>query len=332
MLKLGIAINETWSFFREIYDYLSEYHQTTLFEPHKVYSPIFRERINRVVYQNQLQSFLKSQDVVFFEWASELLMQASQLPKTAKIVTRLHRYEMYQWADKIQWASIDRVILVSRAKEREFRARFPDHASKVIVIPEAIALQRFEPKFKPFNGDIGILCHLSPRKRVYELVLTFAEMRRQRQDLHLHIGGGQHPKFGDYYEALHSLTKKLGLDNHITFYGPVADPQNWYHKVDVFISNSYSEGLQVSPMEAIASGCYCLSHDWDGADELLPTHNIYRTDSELIDKLFQYCDLSQTEKQHQQAQLRNRVIECFNLDQIKGEIRQVIELTAQGKS
>lgn len=270
--------------------------------------------------------------MIFFEWASELLSQASQLPKTTKIITRLHRYEMYQWVDKIQWSTVDRIILVSHAKKREFSARFPDQASKIIVIPEAIALQRFEAKFKPFNGDIGILCHLSPRKRVYELVLAFAEMRRQRQDLHLHIGGGKHPKFADYYEALHLITKKLGLENHVTFYGPVNDPQDWYHKVDVFISNSYSEGLQVSPMEAIASGCYCLCHDWDGADELLPSRNIYRTDNELIDRLFEYCDLSETEKRHQQALLRDRVVECFNLDQVKGEIRQVIEQAVQDKA
>jgi hypothetical protein len=34
-------------------------------------------------------------------------------------------------------------------------------------------------------------------------------------------------------------------------------------------------------MEAVASGCYCLSHDWDGADELLPAENLYLTDSQL---------------------------------------------------
>jgi glycosyltransferase involved in cell wall biosynthesis len=97
------------------------------------------------------------------------------------LVTRLHRYEMYQWADHIQWDRVDRVILVSRAKEREFAERFPDHAGKVVVIPEAISLQRFQPHSKPFGGDMGILCHLSPRKRVYELILAFSEISRRHR-------------------------------------------------------------------------------------------------------------------------------------------------------
>jgi len=329
MLKLGIVITETWAFFKEVYEHLAEHHQTSLFKPREVRFPIFRDRINRTLYQRDYQSFLKSKDVVFFEWAGEQLAQASKMPKTTPIVTRLHRYEMYQWADHIQWETIDRIILVSRAKAQEFAARFPEHASKVVVIPEAISLQRFQPQYRPFRGDIGILCHLTPRKRVYELILAFAEISHQRPDLHLHIGGGKHPRFLDYYEALQVLPKKLGIQDKITFYGPVSDPEDWYRKVDIFISNSYSEGLQVSPMEAIASGCYCLSHDWDGADELLPAGNIYRTDRELAEMLSRYCDLSEAQRQQEQAALRSRVSKCFNLDEIKVQIRQVVEEAAQ---
>jgi glycosyltransferase involved in cell wall biosynthesis len=328
MLKLGVVINETWSFFKEIYEHLGEHHHTTLYQPKEVSFPFFRERIQRAVFKNDYQSFLRSQDVVFYEWAGELLTQASHLPKTTPLVTRLHRYEMYHWADHIQWDTINRVILVSRAKEREFARRFPAHVGKVVVIPEAISLQRFQPHVKPFGGDIGILCHLSPRKRVYELILAFAEISRRQPDLHLHIGGGRHPKFGDYYDALHLVTQKLNLQDRVTFYGPVSDPQEWYKKVDIFISNSYSEGLQVSPMEAVANGCYCLSHDWDGADELLPAENLYLTDSQLADKVLSYCNLSEADRRRRLDGLRERVCENFNLDEIKVQIRQVIEEAA----
>jgi glycosyltransferase involved in cell wall biosynthesis len=331
MLKVGIVINETWAFFKEIYDHLSEHHQTDLYQPRQVRVPILRERINQAVSRRHYQSFLQSKDVVFFEWASDLLAAASRLPKTTPIVTRLHRYEMYQWADQIHWDRVDRIILVSRAKEREFAARFPDQASKIIVIPEAISLSRFQASTRPFGGDLGILCHLSPRKRVYELILAFSDMSREREGLHLHIGGGKHPKFADYYDALHGMVRKLGLQDRVTFYGPVSDPQNWYKQIDIFISNSYSEGLQVSPMEAIASGCYCLSHDWDGADELLPEGSLYRTDRELMERVYQYCDLSDEERRRQQAMQQERVCKLFNLDETKVQIRQVIEDTARNK-
>ena len=78
--------------------------------------------------------------MVFFEWASGLLASASHMAKTCGIVTRLHRYEMYRWADRINWDAVDRLILVSQAKLREFSAAFPQHVHKAVVIPEAVSV------------------------------------------------------------------------------------------------------------------------------------------------------------------------------------------------
>jgi glycosyltransferase involved in cell wall biosynthesis len=324
-MRLGIAIQETWDFFNEIYADLSEHHQTTLFKRRSVSLPLLHARANRRLFHYDMQAFMRANDVVFFEWASELLAVASHLPKTCGIVTRLHRYEMYQWADKIRWDTVDRIILVSHEKEREFSQRFPDHASKVVVIPEAVSLKRFRPGTKRFSGEIGILCHLKPRKRVYELVLAFYELAQQRDDLHLHIGGGAAAAFKDYAVALRLLVQKLDLESRVTFYGHVARPQDWYQEIDVFISNGYSEGLQVAPMEAMASGCYCLSHRWDGAEELLPEENLFFTNRELNKRLLQYCDAPEAEQQRQQAQLRALVEERFNVDKTKVQIRHLLE-------
>ena len=66
------------------------------------------------------------------------------MKKTCGIVTRLHRYEMYQWVDQVNWEAVDKVILVSQAKRQEFSARFPQFAGKVVVIPEATSLEKFQ--------------------------------------------------------------------------------------------------------------------------------------------------------------------------------------------
>ena len=140
----------------------------------------FHTRINNALLRNDMQSFLAANDVVFFEWASELLALASHLPKRCPIVTRLHRYELYQWADRINWDAVDRIILVSEAKRREFVARFPQQAQKIAVIPVGVDLQKFGYCDRAFDAgagsNIGILCHLAPRKRVYELILAFSEL------------------------------------------------------------------------------------------------------------------------------------------------------------
>ena len=329
-MYIGIAIEETWDFLNEIYADLSEHHQTTLFERRKVDPPFFKERLNRYLFHRDLERLMQNSDVVFFEWASHLLAAATALPKTCGIVTRLHRYEMYQWVDRINWDAVDKIILVSQAKQREFAARFPEQRAKTVVITEAVDPVKFQFSPKPYAGDIGILCHLTPRKRVYDLLMTFYELIQQNDAFHLHIGGGAHPSHGEYYLALQEAVRDLNLTDKVTFYGNVSDTANWYPKVDIFISNSYSEGLQVSPMEAMACGCYCLSHHWAGADELLPEDNLYYTNRELQEKILRYAETPESEKQMQKKKMRTIVVETFNIDRTKVQIRQLIEKVGAG--
>jgi glycosyltransferase involved in cell wall biosynthesis len=324
-MRIGVVIDETWAFFNEIFAEFEEHHETSLYKPRQIPTPFLRERINRMISAYDMQKFLGGNDVVFFEWASHLLAVASQYPKNCGIVTRLHRYEMYQWVDQIRWEVVDRIILVSQAKRNEFQGLFPYLAHKLVVIPEAVSLMKFQPNQKPFDGDIGILCHLAPRKRVYELILVFSELRKTHPNLHLHIGGGPRPMYPDYYTSLQSIVERLDISRHVTFYGSIEDPATWYHNIDIFISNSYSEGLQVSPMEAMASGCFCLSHWWDGADELLPETNLYLTDRELIEKIEEYIDLSDEGKRRRCELLRRTVQNRFDVDKTKVEIRKLVE-------
>ena len=321
-MRLGVAIQETWVFFNEIFGEFQKLYDVKVFERRSWQLPIFHSRANQLLYRQDLKKFMASNDVVFFEWASELLVAASHLPKASGIVARLHRYEMYQWVNRVNWDVVDKIILVSHAKKKEFIERFPSQEHKIVVSGPSTSLEKFTPQLKTFNGDIGILCHLTPRKRVYDLILAFYELLQQKNDLHLHVAGGMDPAFEDYYYALQCIVMDLGIQGKVTFYGNVQDTWNWYHKIDVFISNSYSEGLQVAPMEAMASGCYCLAHRWRGADELLPQECLYFTDTELRKKILQYCEASEVEKLEQQKRMRTLAQDNFDINQT---IRQVIQ-------
>ena len=329
MIRLGIANQETWGFFNEIFQSLQKHYAVDVFVGREWKLPIFHSRVNRALFRYDLQKFLNNHDVVFFEWASELLIAATNLPKVCGIVTRLHRYEMYQWVDKIKWGNVDKIILVSHAKKQEFIEKYPDQADKIIVNGPSTSLDKFTPGSKSFNGDIGILCHLTPRKRVYDLILTFYELLQINNKLHLHIAGGPDPAFADYSFALQQIVKDLGLTDNVTFYGNVAEPWDWYHKIDIFVSNSYSEGLQVAPMEAMASGCYCLSHRWYGADELMPSEYLFYTPEELKEKVLRYCALSEDEKMEQKKFMRTHAQMNFDIHQTIKKIQQVIDEVAE---
>lgn len=330
-MNIGIAINDIWDFFHDVYSEFETHHHTTLFKRNVFNLPILNTRFNRYRLEKDMRNFMRSNEVVFFEWASELLAVASYQPKTCGLVTRMHRYDIYEWIDKVRWDAVDKIILVSKAKQVELSSKLPEHAHKIVVIPEAVSLEKFKPSSKPFGGDIGILCHLKPRKRVYDLVLSFYEMTKKHDGLHLHIGGDMRPAYVDYHEALHRLVANLNIQDKVTFYGHVAQPEEWYRNIDIFISNSYSEGLQVSPMESIASGCYCLSHFWDGADELLPAENLFYTSSELIDKVLEYTDLTESERKQKQAALLAMVRDNFDVGKTRVQIRELVEEVANAR-
>lgn len=320
-MKLGIALEETWDFFHEIYQDLSSRHQTSLFKRRTTQLRVAHTRINNYYFDRDMRAFLHDNQVVYFEFASHLLEAASKLPKQCGIVTRLHRYEMYQFVDRINWDVVDRVILVAQAKKEEFVRRFPKQAEKCVVVSPSTSLERFNLIDKPFRGDIGILCHLTPRKRVYDLITLFYELQQRNPDLHLHVAGGPNQGFLDYWEALQFLVRKFNLQDKVTLYGNVKETPAWYHKIDLFISNSYNEGLQVAPMEAMASGCVCFSHHWDGAEELVPASNLFVGPLELSEKILNYCQLSAAEQHQQRQAARDWAIEHFDIRKTVDEVR-----------
>jgi glycosyltransferase involved in cell wall biosynthesis len=324
-IKLGIFVGEdNWTFFNEIYQDLAANYQVEVFKKRTFQTPLLHGRLNMWAFRYGIQSILNRNDVCFFEWASAFLSYASHMPKHCKIVTRLHRFEMYEWVDKINWEVVDKIILVSQAKKNEFIAKFPDQAAKIKVISPSIPLKNFNFYEKNFEGNIGVLCHLTPRKRIYDLLLTFYELSKVSDHLSLHIAGGVEKNHQDYFYALNQLVKKLGLSNKVKFYGNVIETWKWYQMIDIFISNSYSEGLQVAPMEAMASGCYCLAHHWDGAEELLPAENLFFTSSELQHLIHNYCDLDEEQMKRQRHFMRKIAEEKFDIKYTIREIQEVI--------
>ncbi len=329
-MKIGIAIEDTWDFFHEIYAEFQAHHDVTLFERRSTRSPVFYTRINRYLFNQDMGQLLRSNDLVFFEWSSHLLAAASHMPKTCKIVTRLHRFELNEWADKVNWDNVDLMIVVCEQKKREVLARFPQLTEKIEVVYGAVDPKKFTPVDKPYAGDIGILCHLTPRKRVYDLILAFYNLLKVDPNFKLHIGGGMHVAYRDYHEAMVDTVERLGLSDDVIFYGHVDNAEEWLNNMDVIISNGYSEGLQVSALEAMSSGRHVLSHFWPGAEEMLPLSHLYFTDDQLIEKLVEYAQTTADQKKEKSAEMRQTVVEKFNIDVARKDIRKLVESIGAG--
>jgi glycosyltransferase involved in cell wall biosynthesis len=60
---------------------------------------------------------------------------------------------------------------------------------------------------------------------------------------------------------LHSLIKKLDLNNKVNLFGPTSNPYRFMDRSDVFVFPSVKEGLPISLIEALACGLTVISSD-----------------------------------------------------------------------
>ncbi len=325
-MKLGIVYDGQRNFLEELIEDWQSAYETRVYAFEPVNFPVAKGRINPLLHQRSLKRFLDSFDVVFFEWVGENLVIASQMPHRAAVIARLHSWELFHHARQVNWQSVDRVVLVSKAMQRKFNEMYPGHAEKTVVLPAGKSLTRFAPAPHAFMGKIAMLGNLIPIKRVYEMVLALAELRKRRFYFTLHLGGQPGSEFNNqrYYASLCSAVDKLGLRDRVFFDGWV-DSAAWLPEKDIFISNSFWEGQQNALIEAMAAGCFCLSHFWDGAEEILPEEHLYTTETELVEKIIHYAGLSESAKRQNQESLRAIAVEKYNSEDFIAKYRALIE-------
>ncbi|MEM9776450.1 MAG: glycosyltransferase family 4 protein [Chloroflexota bacterium] len=332
-MKLGFANRETWIFLEPIHNYLSAKYDSEIFEAADWPLPFAKQKMSHRMLRRSLKQFIHRHDVVLFEWASELLVEASDLhtPSAAALVVRLHRYEMFKWVERIKWENVSYVILDTEAMRQKLLERTNVDPNRAIVLPNAVPVKDVRSGPRPFNGRIGILANLIPRKRIYELILGFYGALQQQPDLTLHIGGPPHSEFKAYHEALIDLCKKLDITDKVTFYGKVEDRWSWYNQMDFYISYSYSEGMQVAPIEAAACGCYCVSHWWEGADEVFPAEQLFVSEDQFVDIILKYCRADDTGRAEMREPTMKFVESMCDLDRINQQIETVLQRSFEEK-
>ncbi|NLG28075.1 MAG: glycosyltransferase family 4 protein, partial [Chloroflexi bacterium] len=278
-MRVGLVIDGTDQFFRPIEAELRARHEVVRFKPSFVRLPLIGKRVNDWRLRRQLLSFTARNDVTFFEWATSLLAIATALPKRGRIAVRLHFHEIFETAANVDWSKVDALVLLTQYQREQLAPILADRVP-VHLVRNGVNTDRFAPSERQFGYRIGMACSLLPRKRVYEAVLALSELRAAGYPYTLRIAGtgGDYWEAKAYHRALLDRVRELGLEEAVTFDGRVEDVAGWLADVDVFLSNSSSEGLQVALLEAMSAGCYCLSHCWCGVEEVLPPEQIFVTE------------------------------------------------------
>lgn len=148
------------------------------------------------------------------------------------------------------------------------KLKFP--SQKIIVIPNGIALERFESAdAKPFNQRIpGIImpARFGKQKDHITVIKALAILRDKGVQVPAVFAGLGHPR---YLKNAKELTQQLQLDNQITFAGHINNLPELLIDHQICVLSSRYEGMPIALAEGMAAGCAVIGTAVPGIQEML---------------------------------------------------------------
>ncbi|HNW42955.1 MAG TPA: glycosyltransferase family 4 protein [Elusimicrobiales bacterium] len=147
---------------------------------------------------------------------------------------------------------------------------------KIVKIPIGVDVNEYKPvdgaekeRLKtalklPFKKIVIFIARLEPQKAADNLLKAWKMVRSAGKDVNLVIAGG-----GCQEGYLKKLSTELGLDDSVTFVGPVENTAVYLQASDIFVLPSLAEGLAIILLEAMSAAKPIVATRVGGTDELI---------------------------------------------------------------
>jgi len=175
------------------------------------------------------------------------------------------KYKILYFFFKKKYDYFDSYCAVSKGALNSFKQIKKRVGKKFYVIPNYINTNEIKKKLNE-QCDLNInnnvtnivtVAGLFYQKGIDIMLKNISELNKYRQDFHLYIIGD-----GNKRKSLEKLTKKLNIDDKVTFTGIVKNPFKYLKKLDLFYLSSRYEGQGMVLLEALSVGL----------DVLIPKH------------------------------------------------------------
>ena len=225
----------------------------------------------------ELREVMSSSDICWFEWCTELAVEASRQPKVCKNIVRLHRFEAYEsWPQQVKWENIDYLILVGNSYVKEVLLKqVPDieRRTKVVTIANGVNLEKFKFVNRQKGKKLACIGYLNMRKNPMFLMLCMQKLHFIDPEYKLYFAGDFQDNCLEQY--IRHILKAMGLESVVFFDGWQKDLNSWLSDKHFIVSASLAESQGMGIMEAMACGLKPVIHNFPGAEEIFGSEFLF---------------------------------------------------------
>jgi len=226
----------------------------------------------------QMQELMAWSDVSWFEWCDQFIVQGSQLPKVARIVCRLHRYEAFTEAPmRVNWHNVDCLVFTAEQIRDLVAERIPDLEKRVRteVVRYGVDLDRFAFGRRRPGHDVAYVGYIHNRKNPSLLLQCVRALVDVDPRYTLHVAGYHQERLYELYWD--HMVHELGLQDNVRMYGWVDNVDRWLEDKQYLLSTSVHESFGYGIAEAMARGLKPVIHNFPGASAIWPKEYLFNT-------------------------------------------------------
>ncbi len=236
---------------------------------------------------DQMYELMKWSDISWFEWCTNIAVEASKLPKVCKNIVRLHRFEAYgDWPGQLQWENIDALITVGNSFVKEsLLKQVPDinNRTRLVTIPNGVNLDKFKFIDKHRGKNIACAGYLNMRKNPMFLLQCMQKLHYIDAEYKLFFAGVfQNPMLEQYIKH---IVQALELTDVVFFDGWQEDINSWLKDKHYIVSCSIGESQGMGSMEGMACGLKPVIHNFPGAEEIFPSEFLFNISEEFCQQI-----------------------------------------------
>ncbi len=140
--------------------------------------------------------------------------------------------------------------------------------NKITWIPNSVDTDLFSPCAKDNNSPVTFcfIGRLVKIKGLETFINALGALSKKTKDFKVMIVGS-----GDLKKSLIKQAEQYEISDIIDFIGNTDDVVSYYHKADIFVLPSLSEGMPLAMIEAMSCGLCCVVSSVGGTKELIGT-------------------------------------------------------------